>query len=94
MRRHVARPAKPDDFQRLIIILVVHLHIFSAAARARLALQFPSIQIHPRISPAITAFLLLSRWAMELAPLSHIAGMALGAVTLLLFSWYQNQPGW
>lgn len=55
MQRAVMLRAKPADFERLRIIVVMSFNLFGAADFAGTAFDFPATHIYVKIGPAIHA---------------------------------------
>jgi len=75
-------PAEPIDFQRLTVVLVVHLSL-GAADAARLLDDIAAALVGSGIASASILVGLDWRQWMAFTPLPHITGMAIGAPIML-----------
>ena len=69
----MARSTKPAHLQRLVIIVMVHLHIGAAAGLARLLDEFTPAKINARITPGIIFAALFGGHGVGLAPCPHVS---------------------
>ncbi len=82
-------PAKPADFQRFIVIVMVHLGLRTATYLARLFDDLAALQISLCVTAAVHLMPLDWVERMQLSPLSQILRVTLQAIGFQLSS---NEP--
>ena len=79
----MVKPAQPNNFQRLLVIRMMHLAILVATNLTGFFLYFPSAQVRISVRPGAILFLLRLGHFIIFAPLSHVRCMALFTVSLI-----------